>query len=290
MSAVEKYAVPRTLEEATELLSENECLMFAGSTDVLPQTRSGKRAFKPALVNIRRIDALRGIERDGRSFRLGALTTVTEILESELLKEHAPVLVEAADSFACGQIRNTATLGGNLCNASPAGDLIPPLLLLDAEVELASRSEGRFIRRRLPLCEFFLGPGKTRLEPTEVLTHVHFDAPGERFVASFRKFGTRPAMDIAVVSIALGCAIQDGVVTRARVAFGAAAPTPLRGLRTEALLEGQALDEETLAAAAATAREEIHPISDVRGSAWYRRELVQTLTERLLRHVARAEN
>jgi CO/xanthine dehydrogenase FAD-binding subunit len=290
MTAIEKYAVPRTVEEATELLAVNDALMFAGATDVLPQTRSGKRAFKPALVNIKRIDALRGIEREGNSFRLGALTTVTEILESELLKEHAPVLVEAADSFACGQIRNTATLGGNLCNASPAGDMIPPLLLLDAEVELASRSEGRFIRRRLPLCDFFLGPGKTRREPNEVLTHVRFDAPGEGFVASFRKFGTRPAMDIAVVSIALGCAIRDGVVTRARVAFGAAAPTPFRGLRTEDLLEGRALDEETLTAAAATAREEIRPISDVRGSAWYRRELVGTLTERLLRHVARAED
>jgi CO/xanthine dehydrogenase FAD-binding subunit len=290
VSAIQKYAAPRTLEEATEFLSENECLMFAGATDVLPQTRSGKRAFKPALVNIKRIDALRGIEREGNSFRLGTLTTVTEILESELLKEHAPVLVEAADSFASGQLRNTATLGGNVCNASPAGDLIPPLLLLDAEVELASRSEGRLTRRRLPLCDFFLGPGKTRLEPTEVLTHVHFDAPGESFVALFRKFGTRPAMDIAVVSIALGCAIRDGIVTRARVAFGAAAPTPLRGLRTEALLEGRALDEATLAAAAATVREEIRPISDVRGSAWYRRELVGTLTERMLRHVARAED
>lgn len=290
MSAIEKYAVPRTVEEATELLAANDALMFAGATDVLPQTRSGKRAFKPALVNIRRIDALRSIEREGNSFRLGALTTVTEILESELLKEHVPVLVEAADSFASGQLRNTATLGGNLCNASPAGDMILPLLLLDAEVELASRSKGALARRRLPLCDFFLGPGKTRLEPTEVLTHVHFDAPGESFVASFRKFGTRPAMDIAVVSIALGCAIQDGVVTKARVAFGAAAPTPLRGLRTEALLEGRTLDEETLAAAAATAREEIHPISDVRGSAWYRRELVGTLTERMLRHVARAED
>jgi CO/xanthine dehydrogenase FAD-binding subunit len=283
---IQKYLAPRTLEEATEILSENECLLFAGSTDVLPQTRSGKRAFKPALVNLKRIDALRGIERDGRSFRIGALTTVTEILESALLKQHAPALVQAADAFASGQIRNAATLGGNIANASPAGDLIPPLLILDAEVELASRSG----RRRLPLRDFFLGPGKMRLEPTEVLTHVSFDVPDDGFVASFKKFGTRPAMDIAVVSVALGCAIRDGVVTGARVAFGAAGPTPMRGTRTEAVLEGRALDDDTLAAASATAREEIHPISDVRGSAWYRRELVRTLTERLLRHVARSED
>jgi CO/xanthine dehydrogenase FAD-binding subunit len=283
---IQKYAAPRTLEEATEILSENECLLFAGSTDVLPQTRSGKRKFKPALVNLKRIEALRGIERDGRSFRRGALTTVTEVLESEILKEHAPVLVEAADRFASGQIRNAATLGGNLVNASPAGDLIPPLLILDADVELASSSG----RRRLPLSDFFLGPGKTRIEPTEVLARICFEAPGDDFVASFRKFGTRPAMDIAVVSVALGCSIRDGVVTRARGAFGAAAPTPVRGIRTEAVLEGRALDHGARAAAGATAREEIHPISDVRGSAWYRRELVQTLTERLLRHVARAED
>lgn len=290
MTAIERYAVPRTVEEATELLAANDALMFAGGTDVLPQTRSGKKAFKPALINIKRVDALRGISREGSSFRLGALTTVAEILESEILKERAPVLVEAADCFASGQVRNAATLGGNLVNASPAGDMILPLLILDAEVELASRAEGHLARRRLPLSDFFLGPGRTRLAPNEVLTHVRFEDPGESFVAGFQKFGARPAMDIAVVSVALGCARQNGVVTKTRVAFGAAAPTPLRGLRTEALLEGRALDEETVAAASAAAREEIQPISDVRGSAWYRRELVQTLTERLLRRVSRAKD
>jgi CO/xanthine dehydrogenase FAD-binding subunit len=284
---IQTYQVPRSVEEAAQILSEMDALLFAGGTDVLPQTRSGKRTFKPALVNLRRVEELRGIEREGRLLRLGALTTVTEIVDSDLLKTTAPVLVEAASRFAGSQIRNAATLGGNLANASPAGDLIPPLLVLDAEVELFSGARGK---RRLPLSEFFLGPGRTRLERDEVLTGVRFESPGERFRAAFWKFGARPSMDIAVVSVAFGCERENGTIAKARFAFGASAPIPLRGRRTEQAVGGRALDEETVASARRIAREEIQPISDVRGSAWYRRELVGVLTERILRHVAREDD
>jgi CO/xanthine dehydrogenase FAD-binding subunit len=287
---IQTYAAPRTLEEAAQILATEDALLFAGGTDFLPQTRSGKRSFKPALVNLRRVEGLRGIERVGGSIRLGALTTVTEILESGLLKERTPVLVDAAGRFAGSQIRNAATLGGNIANASPAGDLIPPLLILDAEVELASRMNGKLARRRLPLCDFFLGPGRTRIEPYEILTEVRFALPPEGFRAAFWKFGARPAMDIAVVSVAIGCERRNGLVAKARVAFGASAPIPLRGRKTEVLLEGRALEEKTIASAREIARAEIQPISDVRGSAWYRRELVGTLTERILRHVAREDD
>ncbi|MEE9263747.1 MAG: xanthine dehydrogenase family protein subunit M [Vicinamibacteria bacterium] len=280
MASIEKYTAPETLEEVTDLLAEGYALMFAGGTDVMPQTRSGVREFQPYLINIARVAGIRGISREGSSIRIGALTTLTDILESALLKEHAPVLVAAADCFASGQVRNSATLGGNLCNASPAADMAIPLLLLDAEVELQSGA-----RRCVPLSDFFLGPGKTWLNPTEILTHVRFDAPPDGFRARFVKFGVRPALDISVVSVGVA-GVENAVFGITRVAFGAAAPTPLRGEKTEAFLEGRLLDEDTIAAAAGIAQEEVSPISDVRGSAWYRRELVRTLTERALRDVA----
>ena len=257
--------------------------MFAGGTDIVPQTRAGVRPFERSLINISRVAGLRGVSRDGGNIRIGALTTVTNILESALLKEDAPVLVDAADRFASGQVRNVATLGGNLCNASPAGDLAIPLLLLDAEVELASQARGA---RTLPLSNFFLGPGKTRRESDEVLSGAQFEVPAEGFAARFIKFGTRPALDIAVVSVGVAGIRESGALRQARVAFGAVAATPMRGKKTEAFLEGRVLDEDTIAAAAILARDEITPISDVRGSAWYRRQLVGTLIERALRDVA----
>ncbi|MFQ5792693.1 MAG: FAD binding domain-containing protein [Acidobacteriota bacterium] len=286
MTTIERYAVPRSLEEVTQILAEGTATMFAGGTDLLPQTRAGLRPLSPLLVNICRIDALRKLYRHGDTFRIGALTTISEILESRLLKEHAKVLVDTANCFASGQVRNSATLGGNICNASPAGDMIIPLLLLDAEVGLASQTEGELTRRSIPLRDFFLGPGKTRILPSEILTHIQFELPEEGFVAGFKKFGTRPALDIAVASVGIAGTKDNGVMRKTRVAFGAVAPIPLRGTETEAALEGEPLEKETIARVARIAEEEVSPISDVRGSAWYRKQLVRTLTERLLRHVS----
>ncbi len=283
---IEQYAAPETLDELTRLLSGGNALIFAGGTDVMPQTRAGARQFQPYLINASRVAGLRGISREGARIRIGALTTVTDILESNLLSEHVPVLVEAADCFASGQVRNTATLGGNLCNASPAADLAIPLLLVDAELELSSNDNGAPSRRVVPISDFFVAPGKTVLKPTEILTRVIFDAPPSGFRARFIKFGTRPALDIAVVSVGVAGATANMVFAITRVAFGAAAPTPIRGKKTEELLEGRLLVDDTILAASSAAQKDVSPISDVRGSAWYRRELVRTLTERALHDVA----
>jgi len=280
---IERYAAPETLEELTDLLAEGRALLFAGGTDVMPQTRSGAREFQPYLINVSRVAGLRGIAREGAKIEIGALTTVTDILESSLVQDHVPVLANAADCFASGQVRNTATLGGNLCNASPAADMAIPLLLVDAEVELVSHET----RRTVPLSEFFTGPGKTSLEASEILTRVRFDVPAKGFRARFIKFGSRPALDIAVVSVGVAGVLANGVFGNTRVAFGAAAPTPMRGEKTEGFLEDRVLDDDAIAAAAAVAEEEVSPISDIRGSAWYRRELIRTLTARALRDVAR---
>jgi CO/xanthine dehydrogenase FAD-binding subunit len=249
------------------------------------QTRAGVKAFQPVLININRIPDLKGITRTNGKIRLGALTTITEILQSPDLREHARIICDTADCFASGQIRNSATLGGNICNASPAGDMIIPLLLLDAEVELASWAKAGPVSRKLPLHSFFTGPGTTRIEPNEILTHVELNVPEKSFVAGFKKFGTRPAMDIAVVSVGVAGVKDGGVLRNVRVALGAVAPTPLRGRKTEAAIDGQHLDEERMSAIGHLAQEEISPISDVRASAWYRRELIGTLTRRVLQDV-----
>ena len=137
----------------------------------------------------------------------------------------------------------------------------------------------------MALRDFFVGPGATQVLPTELLTAIEFAVPGTGFVAGFRKFGVRPAMDIAVVSVGIAGMREDHALRDTRVAFGAVAPTPLRGGRTEAAIEGEALTPEIISRAARSAREEVSPISDVRASAWYRKELVSVLTGRLLRDV-----
>lgn len=285
MTAIEAYAAPKTVEEAAAVLADGDATVFAGATDLILQAQSGAKAFSPKLVNLRRVDGLRGTTEANGEIRLGALTTITDVLKDRVLRESAPVLCDTAEKFACVQIRNNATVGGNICNASPAGDMIIPLLLLDAEVELVSWVDGEANWRLIPLSNFFEGPGKTKLRSNEILTAMKFRKPPADFVAGFQKFGTRKSMDISVVSVGIGGRLNDGALADVRVAFGAVAPVPLRGRETEKVLEGQKVSGATIEAAVRAADTEISPISDVRGSAWYRRELIKTLTGRLVRDV-----
>ncbi|MEE8395662.1 MAG: FAD binding domain-containing protein [bacterium] len=291
MADIERYERPASLAEAVALLRGGEVTVLAGGTDLMPQTRAGARAFRPVLMNITRLPELRGIEEKAGAIRIGALTTITEILDSPLVGGRLPVLAQAAGCFASDQLRNWATVGGNIANASPAGDMIVPLLLLDAELELAGAGEGgggqgTVESRRVALKDFFTGPGQSRLEPHEILVAIHLPRPVEGFVAGFEKFGARPALDISLVSVGIAGVRGNGALTNARVALGAVAPTPMRATRSEAALEGRPLDDEAIQAVAETAAAEIDPISDVRGSAWYRRQLVANLSKRILRGVS----
>lgn len=283
---IEQYSAPTSIEEATRLMHGGKVTVLAGGTDLMPQTESGKRQFENTLLNIRRIKGLSDISvQDGR-VRLGTLVTITEILESDELATVAPVLVDAADKFASSQLRNAATIGGNLCNASPAGDMIIPLLLLDAEAVLASWSDGSVSVRRLPVAEFFTGPGATLMRADELLTAIEFPIPDSAFVAGFCKTGPRPALEISAVSLGIAGVLKDGALHAARVAIGAAAPTPIRAARVEAVLEGQRLDDSLISNAAELAAEEAVPIDDVRASAWYRTHLIGVFARRLLQDVA----
>ncbi len=284
-AAIETYVAPRSLAEAAEVLRRGKVTIVAGGTDLMPQSKAGRARFHPVLMNIRRIPEISGITEQDGVVRLGALTTVTQLLESPLVRTRFKALWQACDKFASDQLRNAATIGGNICNASPAGDLLVPLLVFDAEVVLASKPDGALTTRSLPLAEFFVGPGRTKRRDDELLAAVHVPLPPDGFVSEFFKFGTRPALDISMISIGLGALPGPGRLADARVAFGAVAPTPIRAPRTEAALEAKPL-AAAIDAALAAAAEEIHPITDLRASDWYRREMVRNVLRRMLENVA----
>jgi len=288
MTDIQKYFAPTSLDQALDCLRDGDVTILAGGTDLMPQSQAGKLRFKRTLMNIRRVPELIGVARQGGDICIGALTTVTELMDNALVQRHLPVLVDACDHFASDQIRNSATLGGNICNASPAGDTLIPLLVLDARVELASKNKGRLNWRSLPLAEFFTGPGKTRRAPNELLVGVRIPLPEPGGVAYFHKFGTRPALDISTISIGIAGTLRRGALFNVRVAFGAVAPTVVRAPRTEQALEGQRLDPHSIAQVAEVARDEVTPIDDLRASAWYRKELIHNMTKRMLDHVAHA--
>lgn len=285
MNPVESYFAPRSLAEAAEILRAGNVTVLAGGTDLIPQANAGRVKFAPVLMNVKRVPELRGIGEESGAVRIGALVTITELRNSALVRERLNLLWQACDHFASDQIRNAATIGGNVCNASPAGDTLVPLLALDARVVLASKPDGAVTLRKVPLSAFVTGPGGTVRKATELLTAVEVPLPPRGFVGEFYKHGTRPGLDISAIAIAAGACLKSRVLTNVRIAFGAVAPTPIRAPRTEAVLEGRQPDAATLDAAADAALAEIHPISDVRASDWYRRELVRNMLKRVISHV-----
>jgi CO/xanthine dehydrogenase FAD-binding subunit len=287
MDQVTTYLAPHGLDEALRALADGRATVLCGGTDLTPQTDAGVRQYQPTLLNIRRVEGLHGIDASGDEIRIGATTTISEIRRSAALAELAPALVEAAEHFASEQLRNAASLGGNLCNASPASDMSPPLLVLDASVELACWQDGAAQTRRVPLERFFLAPRRTVMRPEELLTAVVFARPVADAVGRFRKAGPRPALEISTVSVALGARLADGRLSAVRVAMGSVAPTPLRARHVEAALEGRQLDAATIAAAVAAADQDAKPIDDVRASAWYRSHLVRVFVEEVLNDVRR---
>jgi CO/xanthine dehydrogenase FAD-binding subunit len=285
MNSIERYLAPTGLVQALAALADpGGTTILAGGTDLMPQSHAGRVPTAGTLLNIRRIESLDLVTVDGGTLVLGSGVTITRLQQDPLVREHAPLLADAADRFASPQIRNLGTLGGNICNASPAGDTLPPLLALDAELELASLTgQGKVATRRVPLDGFFTGPGRTRRESHELLTAVRVPIASDSRLMRFHKAGTRPALDISTIAIALAARRDGGGrLTEVRLALGAVAPTPLRARRAEALLEGRVLDAPLAEAAAQAAADEARPIDDVRASAWYRKELVHNVTRRML--------
>ncbi len=287
MSDIQNYETPNSVSEAADVLAKGDVTILAGGTDLMVQVEAGRVAYKSTLMNIRRVEGLRGISDEGEQIRVGALTTITDLLESDLIAKHCTILNEAADAFASVQIRNAGTIGGNISNASPAGDTLVPLVVLNAEVELASKPNGSLVTRTIPIKDYFTGPGKTKKADNELLVAVLIPKPVAGFVSTFEKFGSRPALDISTISVGLGGVLKDGALTDVRVAFGAVAPVPLKATATEQAAEGKTLDEATINAIAAVAKDEVNPIDDVRATAWYRKEMIESSMKKVLRHVCK---
>jgi CO/xanthine dehydrogenase FAD-binding subunit len=289
MNGVERYLAPTGLVQALAVLGgPGGTTVLAGGTDLMPQNNAGRVPAAGTLLNIRRIEALDLIVVDGATLVLGSLVTIGRLQKDALVAEHAPVLADVAEHFASQQIRNSATLGGNICNASPAGDTLPALIALDAELELASLAkDGTVTTRRVPIDGFFTGPGRTRRAANELLTAVRVPLQTSSQVTKFYKAGTRPALDISTIAIAFSAKRDgEGRLHGVRLALGAVGPTPLRARSAEALLEGKALDAALAEAAARAAADEARPIDDVRASAWYRKELLHNMTRRMLTDAA----
>jgi CO/xanthine dehydrogenase FAD-binding subunit len=272
---------PYTLAEAYALLAgDPPAVPIAGGTDLMVQITGDLREPPSRMVDLWRLDDLRGISLDGRSIVLGALTTYTEIRRSALCREHLPALVEAAATIGAAQIQNRGTIGGNLANASPAGDTLPILLATDAELALGS-SRGE---RVVPVLDFFTDYRRTALAPDELILSVRIPLTAGREVR-FRKVGTRRAQAISKVVLALAWREHGRSAgwSDVRVALGSVAATPIRVSATEAALESRHPTPETADHAAETLASEIQPIDDVRSTADYRRTVAARVLHRLIR-------
>ena len=273
------YLAPASLEEALHTLKQQTegTQIIAGGTDLVPRMRS--RVIEPALlVDLRLLD-LDSIEMTAQGIRIGASDTHTDILESSLLAEHCPALVEAAADIAGPPIRNRGTAGGILVNASPAADLAPPLLAYDARVVLAKANSNR----EIPLVDFFTGPGQTVLTADEILTEILVPPVPARTADKFIKLGKRKAMAVAVVSVAARLTLDEaGFISQSRIALGSVAPTPMRAKKAEAALQGQLPSLELFKEAGQIAMGESAPITDIRASGDYRKKMVAVLTRRAL--------
>ena len=270
---------PANLAEALTLLAtEGGWRPIAGGTDLIVQMTGDIVPPPERVLDIWRLNELRGVTVDEGVLTMGALTTYTQIRNSDACREHLPALVAAAATVGAAQIQNRGTIGGNAINASPAGDTLPVLLALDAELVLGSSRGQRAVAAK----NFWPAYRKTACAPDELLLRIRFPLPRGRQVR-FRKVGTRRAQAISKVVMALSWREDGGVWRDVRVALGSVAATPIRARETEKVLEGAAPRQTTADHAATTLANEIHPIDDVRSTADYRRVVSARILHRLLR-------
>ncbi len=276
---IAEYVNATSLDMALEAMADGRGTPFAGGSDLMAQKDNGNGRIKSRLINLCRVGELHGISEDEGEIRLGALTSMSEILESALLNDKVLLLPQAADRFASAQIRNVATIGGNIVNASPAADMVLPLIALDSEVEICAKGKSP---RKVALGGFLTGPGKSKLAADELITAITFKTPASDFHAAFCKSGPRPALEISLVAMCLAGQLNEGILSDSRLIFGAVGPTPMRCYRTENLINGKPLSDALIASALDLMAEEISPIDDFRASIWYRTQMARTYLEQEL--------
>ncbi len=278
---------PAGVAEALEILAQygEQAAVIAGGTDLLVNMKHGKLAPRH-LVGLERLSELAELSADNGSLVIGPRLTAAALAGSGELSGAARVLALGSAALGSPQVRNRATVGGNVCTARPAADMCLPLLALGAKALLAGPNGPR----ELPLDEFFLGPGQTAKQPGELLTGLAVPKPAEGSGAGYEKLGLRKALEIALVNVAATLWLEpDGkTIKEARVALGAVAPTPMLSAGAAAVLAGQTAGEDAFARAASAAAGDAKPITDHRGSADYRRDMVRVFTRRALRQAWQA--
>lgn len=275
-----EYVVPKTLDEALEFLEKGGegSRLFAGGTDLMVKMGHGL-ANPSLLVAVKEIEGLNRIAFDpSKGLSIGSTALLVQVAEQPDVIKHYPAMAQAAKKTANTQIRNMATLAGNLCNAAPSADNAPVLLARGAEVEMVSQKG----TRRLPLDDFFKGPGLTAIGPGEIVTQILVPPPAPALGASYQWISARGKVDISAVCVGVKLRLEKDLLKDVRIVLGAVGPTPLRAKGAEALLEGAKWTDAASAQAAAKASEESKPITDVRASAEYRKRMVTVLTRRAL--------
>ncbi len=271
---------PKSLQEALDMKKSHResAKVLAGGTDLLVLLKDGKLKAETvmSLGGVRELNFIRS--ENGGGVTLGSLASHGDVALSPIIQQRYPDLAEACSQVGAIQIQNLGTVGGNICNASPAADAAPPLLLMDAVLTLASaRGE-----RKVSINEFFLGPRQTVLEPDEVLKEIFLPPASGRRGATYLKLGRREAMEIAIVGIGVAVHLNgsDQLVSECRIAMGSVAPTPIRARPAEDVINNKEVTNVLIDEVAEVAAEAARPISDVRGSAEYRLDMIRVLCRR----------
>ncbi|KAA3447651.1 xanthine dehydrogenase [Mesorhizobium sp. SARCC-RB16n] len=272
-----RYAKPTTVDEALALLGGGTWRILAGGTDFYPA--QGSKPFRDNVLDINGLTALRGIAETGSHWVIGARTTWTDVIRYPLPAAF-DALKQAAREVGSAQIQNVASVAGNLCNASPAADGVPGLLVLDAEVELRSAAA----TRHLPLSDFVLGNRRTALQPGEMVTAIRVPKP--RGMSAFVKLGARRYLVISIAMVAARLVVENGIVTEAAIAVGSCSAVAKRLAGVEAALRGLVVDAGLVDAVRSASMAELSPIADVRGSAEYRLEAVREIAARAVLEAA----
>ncbi len=267
---------PTTLAEASRLFAEEHAQLLAGGTDLVIGMKASTETPQ-SVISLQKIQGLDSITSDSDGgITIGAMTKVREVELSDDVQKYHTALAEGASEIGSIQIRNLATIGGNIAHASPAADTVAGLLVADAQVDIASADGGRSV----PINELFTGPGQTVLKPGEIITQ--FRLPNPASGSHYIKHKIREVMDLAFIGVASAVNIDNGTITDARIGLAAVAPTPIRATEAEDLLKGKEITSELLEQAGEAAAAATSPISDLRCSAEHRKEMVNVLTRRTL--------
>ena len=274
------YEAPSTLASALELLAHpGEMRPLSGGTDIIDQLKSNRR-HADLVVDLKRVPELLALESNSSSLKIGSAVSCTDVHKYTEKNGEFPALSESTELVGSIHIQNRASVGGNVCNAAPSADTIPALLIHEAVARTASASGGR----EIPLIDFFAGPGQTVLEKGELLKELVLPVPTNNTASAYLRFIPRNEMDIAVAGVGSLIEVDPStkIVTKARIALASVAPTPVRAYAAEEFLEGTMIDAAAIDKTAGLAIDSAVPITDVRGSAEYRKELIRVLTKRTL--------